>query len=74
MKNKIQYNQQKSIISFIIFLVTLAVVSITIISVVFPALLLRTLGGFEDHLGVNPFEFGSWALPFLIVNTIILVL
>lgn len=66
--------QQKSIISLLIFLLTVAVVTITLISVVFPALILRTLGGFEDHFGVNPFEFGAWAFPFLISNGIILVL
>lgn len=47
---------------------------ITLISVIFPALILRTLGGFEDHLGIDPFELGAWAGPFLIVNGILLVL
>jgi len=74
LENKIYEVKQKSILSSIIFIATLVVVSITLVSVVFPALILRTLGGFEDYLGVNPFEFGAWALPFFIANGIILVL
>jgi hypothetical protein len=38
---------------------------------IFPALLLRSLGGFDDHMGVNPFEMSSWTAKFLIINAII---
>ena len=50
----------------------LGVVLITITTVVFPALILRSLGGFEDHMGVNPFETGVWTYPFLITNLVLL--
>lgn len=60
-----------NLVTWIIFLVTLGVVLINVTSVVFPALVLRSLGGFEDHLGVDPFEPGIWTYPFLVANFIV---
>jgi hypothetical protein len=37
----------------------------------FPALLVRTIGGLEDRLGVDPFDVGPWAYPLLIGNSVI---
>lgn len=44
---------------------------ISLIPTIFPALLLRSFAGFEDYMGVNSFETGIWAWPFLITNLII---
>ena len=63
---------QTSIVSWIVFLVTLVLVLTSLISVVFPALLLRTFGGLEDNSGINPYEMGIWALPLLATNLILL--
>ncbi|HXV38434.1 MAG TPA: hypothetical protein VD699_02520 [Nitrosopumilaceae archaeon] len=69
---KIQIQQRHpSLVTWIIFLVTLGVVLTNVASVVFPALVLRSLGGFEDHLGVNPYEPGIWTYPFLVGNFIV---
>jgi len=64
--------QKTSIVSWVIFLATLGIVLFSLISAVFPALVLRILGGFEDNVGINPFEVGVWALPLLISNFILL--
>lgn len=58
----------QSVSTFAIFLATLGVAIIGMIPVVFPALLLRLFGGLEDHTGINPFEPGVWAYPFLLTN------
>ena len=67
----VKWKHKTSPISWIIFLITLCTVIISLVSVVFPALLIRSLGGFEDNLGINSFEAGIWAWPFLITNLII---
>ena len=48
------------------------VVLISLIPAIFPVLLLRTFGGFEDVVGINPFERGEWAYPLLVTNLILL--
>ena len=58
-------------ISFAIFVPTLIVVLIALTTVVFPALVLRTMGGTEDYIGINPFEVGVWAYPVLTTNVIV---
>jgi len=60
-----------SLVTWAVFLSTLVVVLFTVIPAVFPALLLRTFGGFEDSLGVNPFEIGIFTYPFLITNLVV---
>jgi hypothetical protein len=54
-----------------VFLPTIIVVLLSLTSVLFPALILRTLGGFDDNVGIDPFEPGSLAYSFLITNFII---
>jgi len=61
-----------SLVSLIIFLITLGVVIFSLMSVVFPALVMRTLSVMDDNLGINPFEPGIWAYPLLITNFIII--
>jgi len=70
---EIKYKLQKTnFVTWIIFLVTLITVLISLIVAVFPALLLRSFGGFEDNVGINSFEIGIWAYPLLITNLILL--
>jgi len=61
----------KNPVSLIVFLATISIVLLSLTSVLFPALILRTLGGFEDSVGIDPFEPGSLAHTFLITNFII---
>lgn len=62
---------QHSLVSWAVFLITLAIVLISLVSVVFPAFVLRSLGGLEDYTGINPFETGIWTYPFLAANFIV---
>lgn len=62
------------LVSLIVFLATLVVVFISLTTVVFPTLVIRSLGGVEDYSGINPFETGMLAYPLLITNFILLVL
>ncbi|MGI0023379.1 MAG: hypothetical protein ACRD9Q_11040, partial [Nitrososphaeraceae archaeon] len=64
--------QKRSVVSFGVFLATLVIVVITSITAIFPALVIRTLGGVEDYSGINPFEIGIWAYPLLFTNLFIL--
>jgi len=47
-------------------LITLTVTGISIVSLIFPALVTNLL--FEQESTVNPFEIGFWAIPFFIIN------
>jgi len=69
-KSKLKQNP----VSWIVFLSTIIVALFSLISVLFPALILRTLGGFDDNVGIDPFEPGSLAYSFLIINFIFLAL
>ena len=69
-KSKLKQNR----VSLIVFLATLIVVLLSLTSVVFPALILRTLGGFDDNVGIDPFEPGSLAYSFLITNFVVFAL
>jgi len=60
-----------SFVTWAVFLSTLIVVLFTLTPAVFPALLLRTFGGFEDSIGINPFEIGIFTYPFLITNFVV---
>jgi len=61
-----------SLVTWAVFLVTLIAVLISLTAAFFPALLLRTFGGFEDNVGINPFEIGAWAYPLLVTNLVLL--
>ena len=61
-------------VSWAIFLAALAAVLVTVTTVVFPALLVRSIGGFEDYSAINPFETGIWSYPLLATDGILLVL
>jgi len=67
----VKSEHKTSLVSLIIFLITLGVVIFSLMSVVFPALVMRTLSVIDDNAGINPFEPGIWAYPLLITNFII---
>jgi len=69
-KSKLKQNP----VSWIVFLATIIVALLSLTSVLFPALILRSLGGFDDNVGIDPFEPGSMAYLFLITNFIFLAL
>jgi len=74
MKAKNFKSKKQNPVSLIVFLATISIVLLSLTSVVFPALILRTLGGFDDNVGIDPFEPGSLAYPFLITNFVIFAL
>ena len=66
-------------LSWIVFLFTLFVVLISLISFVFPALLISVMGsgnvmeetGVSGLFKINPYEVGHWAVPLFVVNIIV---
>jgi len=64
---------KQSLVSYAVFLVTLVIVLISIITIIFPALIVRMTSPFQDS-PINPFEFGVLAFPFFIANFILLVI
>ena len=68
------HHSTSGVISWTIFVATMIIVVLSLIPVLFPAFLLRTFGGYVDYMGVNPFEVGIWAIPFVITNLIVLFL
>ncbi len=69
MFEKIQVNKSR-FITYVVFIFTLAIVILNTISLIFPALLLTSFANAESS--VNPFELGSWAIPFFATNLSIL--
>jgi len=69
-------------LSWIVFLFTLFVVLISLISFVFPALLISEMGsgnaieqtGVKDLYKINPYETGHWAAPLFAANVIVFTL
>jgi len=66
-----QSANQRGIITWIVFLLTVAITILHLVSAIFPNLFLKSFGGFEDNVGINPFEIGIWTFPLLITNFII---
>jgi len=72
MSDKNQINQKVSRkLSWAIFLITISFVITSLISVVFPALIVRTVSS-VDYSPVNPWETGPLAAPLIITNIILL--
>ncbi len=57
-----------NILSYVVFLSTLSVILLSLVSVIFPALIIRTVSPVET--GLDPFESGPW-VPLLISNVIL---
>jgi len=66
--------RRSNIISNIVFVSTSAVVLVIIMSVLFPALLVVSVSPYQGDIPINPFELGVWAIPFLVVNSVLLIL
>lgn len=70
-----QVTRRQKTISWAVFIPTLVVVSISLITVIFPALIARTTSTLPDILKpdiINPFETGSLTYPLIIINLILL--
>ena len=59
------------ILTYLVLVFSLAVVILSVISLIFPSFFVSTFVGTASD--ANSFEFGSWSVPFLIVNLSILV-
>jgi len=70
---KIEFRKQHTrLVSWIVFLITLAVVLIAVTAALFPALVIRTMGGVVEFSGIDPFMTGLWTYPILIANLVLL--
>jgi hypothetical protein len=58
-------------VSWTVFLATLVVVLISLTTVLFPSLVVRSTSQFEDAM-INPYEVGVWTYPLLVTNLILL--
>jgi len=63
--------KKNSIISWIVFLATLVVVLITLITIVFPAFLLGSTSGIKYPIQIDIFETGIWTYQLLLTNFIV---
>ena len=63
--------QKSSALSWAIFIGTLEIVLISLVAVIFPALLVRSASSLELAL-VDGWEVGVWAVPFVLTNLIML--
>jgi hypothetical protein len=70
MKN-ISSNNKSRIFSYSVLAFTLFVVIVSLSSIVFPRLIIRLVSNLQDN-SINPFEPGLVAIPFLIVDSILI--
>ena len=70
MSEKIE--KKSSIIAYSVFIFTLAIVFLNIVSLIFPALLLASSISLDSR--INPFEIGAWASPLLTADLSVLSL
>ena len=68
-ENLIEPNHS-TIISYIVFFGTIAIVLLNLMSVVFPALLVSSFGTHVEFL--SPFEIGYQGLPLIIINIVLI--
>jgi len=59
------------LVAIMVFVFSLGVILINLVSLLFPALLITSIIGSERD--INSFELGAWAIPFLSINLAILV-
>jgi len=72
MSDKNQINQKGTTkLSWVIFLITISFVITSLISVVFPGLIVRSVSPI-DFSPINPWEMGPMAAPLIITNLILL--
>ncbi len=58
-------------ITYIVFLFSIGIIGISVISVIFPALIISQT--YEFQLDLNPFEISPWTLPILFSGTSLLI-
>ena len=63
-------DKKSSTVTQLVFAFTFAIVILNVVSLIFPALLLTSFDYVERS--INPFELGSWTIPFFVVNLSIL--
>jgi len=59
------------LVTYVAFLVALGIVGISVISVIFPALIISNT--YEYPLDLEPFESSPWALPITMSSTVLLI-
>ncbi len=69
MYSNLLHTIQNTWFSKIIFLATLAIVVLSLLSVIFPSLIASVTSPYENSL--SPYEIGPWATSFLVSNVII---
>ncbi len=70
-KNINEKDKTSNAVSWAVFLATVEIVLISLTSVVFPALVVRSASRIVDNT-INPWETGVWALPLILTNLILL--
>ncbi len=64
--------KNKSIISLVAFAFSITIVFISIIPIVFPALLVSSASSL-DEISINPWEMGGLAMPLIVINVLFLL-
>lgn len=65
--------QKPSRVTWLVFLATLVVVLVSLTTVLFPSLVIRSTSQFRDMV-INPYESGVWTYPLLVTNFVLLVI
>ncbi len=60
-------------VTWLVFLATLVVILISLTTVLFPSLVIRSTSQFKD-VALNPYEIGVWTYPLLVANFILLAI
>jgi len=68
------HEKKLNFFTWALFLTTLVLVLISLISVIFPAFIVNASGDFDNQTAIDIFETGVWTFPLLATNSIILVL
>jgi len=71
--NRFIKSNLSGIVSWVIFFATLAVVLLTLASVIFPALILGFPSDDKYPIEINQLETGIWAYPLLITSLLVFV-
>ncbi len=71
-EEQIEPVKKKSIISLVAFAFSITIVFISIIPIVFPALLVSSASSL-DEISINPWEMGGLAIPLIVINVLFLL-
>ena len=70
--HNVQESKSSQLVTYIAFLCTITVVGISVISVIFPALILSSTYDYPNNL--NTFEISPWLIPILISTISLIVI